>query len=257
MTQRLIFSSLVLGVAIALAVPLVFGDEVPVRPNGPPPSNEKPAGLPKAVIDGTGPGWIPLGKDDLVNTDANKDAWTWQQDVLHCSGKASLIRSKKSYANFELILEWRLQTVAGNSGIFVWADEKSLASLKPRGAPVSIEVQILDHAYANEYEKKQGQKSDWFTTHGDVFAVEGAKMTPFPPVGARGMRSFPRKNLSKGAGEWNHYYIRAINGEIRLWVNGEEVSGGTDITPRSGYLCLEGGYPSLVDFRNIRIRELP
>jgi hypothetical protein len=81
-------------------------------------------------------------------------------------------------------------------------------------------------------------------------------MTPFPPAAPDGKRSFPRKELSKGVGEWNHYYIRAINGEVRLWVNGEEVSGGTGCEPRTGYLCLESeGSP--VEFRNLRIRELP
>jgi hypothetical protein len=39
-----------------------------------------------------------------------------------------------------------LQTYAGNSGI-VWAEEKSVKSLKPRKAPTSIEVQILDHGH--------------------------------------------------------------------------------------------------------------
>src|SRR6266404_1432841 len=64
------------------------------------------------------------------------------------------------------------------------------------------------------------------------------------------------RNLSNGAGEWNHYYVRCINGEIRLWVNGEEVSGGNHIEPASGYLCLESeGAP--VDFREVRVRELP
>ena len=56
---------------------------------------------------------------------------------------------------------------------------------------------------------------------------------------ARRHRSFPSKQLSKGVGEWNHYYVRCINGEVRLWVNGEEVSGGTGCEPRAGYLCLE------------------
>ncbi len=47
-----------------------------------------------------------------------------------------------------------------------------------------------------------------------------------------------------------------LNGEVRLWVNGVEVSGGTECEPRQGYLCLESeGAP--VEFRNIRIRELP
>ena len=51
-------------------------------------------------------------------------------------------------------------------------------------------------------------------------------------------------------------YVRAINGEIRLWVNGEEVSGGRNVRPATGYLCLESeGAP--VEFKELRIRELP
>jgi hypothetical protein len=43
---------------------------------------------------------------------------------------------------------------------------------------------------------------------------------------------------------------------VRLWVNGEEVSGGNECDPRTGYLCLESeGAP--VEFRGLRIRELP
>jgi hypothetical protein len=62
--------------------------------------------------------------------------------------------------------------------------------------------------------------------------------------------------LTKGIKEWNHYYVRCINGEVRLWVNGEEVSGGTNCQPRLGYLCLESeGSP--VEFKNMRIRVLP
>ncbi|MEO1971782.1 MAG: hypothetical protein ABGX07_09520 [Pirellulaceae bacterium] len=38
-----------------------------------------------------------------------------------------------------------------------------------------------------------------------------------------GTRSLPSQELSKGIGEWNHCYVRAINGEVRLWVNGTEV----------------------------------
>jgi hypothetical protein len=81
-------------------------------------------------------------------------------------------------------------------------------------------------------------------------------MKPFPPSAPNSQRSFPRKELSKGAGEWNHYYVRCLNGEVRLWVNGEEVSGGTACQPRFGYLCLESeGAP--VEFKNLRIRHLP
>ena len=38
-------------------------------------------------------------------------------------------------------------------------------------------------------------------------------------------------------------------------MNGEEVSGGDNISPSSGYLCLESeGAP--IEFRNIRLRKL-
>jgi hypothetical protein len=88
-----------------------------------------------------------------------------------------------------------------------------------------------------------------------VFAVGKSKLTPFAPVSPNGSRSFPRKELSRGVGEWNFYYVRGINGEVRLWVNGEEVSGGSAADPKTGYLCLEAeGSP--VEFRNIRVREI-
>jgi hypothetical protein len=219
---------------------------------------DKPAERPRAFIDGTGPGWKPLGGDDFVNVNCDKDTWTFKDGEVHCTGRPiGVCRTQRTYTNFELVAEWRHEKSAGNSGIFVWAPEEGLKDLKPGKLPAAgVEVQILDHGFTEQYVKRSKQKPDWFTTHGDVFPVGKSKMKPFPPTSPNGSRGFPRKNLTKGFGEWNHYYVRAINGEIRLWVNGEEVSGGDHIEPRSGYLCLESeGSP--IDFRNIRIRELP
>jgi hypothetical protein len=220
------------------------------------PAGDAPA-LRKACIDGSGPDWKQLGAADFVNVNCDPETWTWKDGEVHCTGKpVGVIRSKKPYTNFELVAEWRHLKSAGNSGIFVWATEKSLEGLKPGRLPAGVEVQVLDLGYAAQYEKQSKKKATWFTTHGDVFPVGGTKMKPFPPVSPDGSRGFPRKNLTKGVGEWNHYYVRAINGEVRLWVNGEEVSGGTNIEPRTGFLCLESeGSP--IDFRNLRLRELP
>ncbi|MEL7336441.1 MAG: DUF1080 domain-containing protein, partial [Planctomycetota bacterium] len=77
-----------------------------------------------------------------------------------------------------------------------------------------------------------------------------------PPISPNGRRSFPTSRHSRGHGQWNQYYVRAINGQVRLWVNGVEVSGGSESQPAEGYLCLEHeGSP--IDFKNIRIRVLP
>jgi len=214
------------------------------------------AALPKAFVDGEGLGWRTLHKDDFVNVNCAEDTWTWPEGEIHCTGKpVGVVRSVKPYKNFELVVQWKHLKEGGNSGVFLWAPKEPLDALKPGQLPRGIEVQVLDHGYAEQYKKQTGKDSDWFTTHGDVFPV-GTKMTPFPPVAPNGERSFPRKNLSLGVGQWNHYYVRAINGEVRLWVNGEEVSGGTGCNPAEGYLCLESeGAP--VQFKNLRIRELP
>jgi len=220
-------------------------------------SQAPPTDLKKAYIDGTGPDWKTLGKDDFVNVNCDPDTWTWTGDAVRCTGKpVGVIRSKKPYTNFELVLEWKHEKSAGNSGVFVWTPEESLKDLKPGGLPHGIECQVLDHGYKENYEKSSKKMADWFTTNGDVFHVGKAKMKPFPPLSPNGSRSFPRHNTTKGFGEWNHYYIRAINGEVRLWVNGVEVSGGNNAEPRTGFVCLESeGSP--IDFKNIRIRELP
>ena len=213
--------------------------------------------LPKATIDGTGPGWQELGEKDLVNVNGEADTWTFQDGLIKCTGQpVGVIRTAKQYKNFELVVQWRHLKSAGNSGVFVWVPEKSVTDLPKGRLPEGIEVQVLDHGYKEQYEKNSGKKADWFSTNGDVFPVGGSKMTPFPPTSPNGQRSFPRKELSKGINEWNHYYIRAINGEVRLWVNGEEVSVGTGCEPASGFVCLESeGSP--IEFKNLRIRELP
>ena len=219
---------------------------------------DEPTGLPKAFVDGTGPDWKELGESDFANVNLDPETLKWKDGVAYCTGlPIGVARSKKQYTNFEFVAQWRHMKSAGNSGFFVWASEEGLKDLPHNKLPgAGIEVQVLDHGYKENYEKQSGKKADWFTTDGDLFPVGKSKMKPFPPTSPNGSRSFPRKNLSKGVGEWNHYYVRAINGEIRLWVNGEEVSGGNGCDPRSGYLCLESeGSP--IEFRQLRIRELP
>ena len=206
----------------------------------------------RAMIDGKADGFRPLGENDFAKVNSNEDTWTFEGELIKCTGKpTSVIRTKKQFTNFELVVQWMHHKPAGNSGVFVWTTPESIERLtkagKP-GLPQGIEVQVLDLAYG------QPDPEDWYTSHGDVFPV-GVKMEPLPPVAPNGKRSFPSKNLALGHGKWNHYYVRAINGEVRLWVNGEEVSGGTKCEPASGYLCLESeGSP--VSFQNLRIREL-
>ena len=213
----------------------------------------------RAWINGQGEGWRDMGEADFVNVNCKPDTFAWRDGVAYCTGNpVGVIRSKTQYVNFEMTLQWRHMRNAGNSGVFVWAIPSSIKALEAgKGRlPGGIEVQVLDLGYKTQYERGGKRKADWFTCHGDVFPVGAAKMKPFPPVAPNKTRSFPTKELTLGIGNWNHYYIRAINGEVRLWVNGEEVSGGTGCQPSKGFICLESeGSP--VEFRNLRLRVLP
>ena len=180
-------------------------------------------------------GWVP------VNTAPS--TWSVKDGMLICSGKPiGELRTDRMYQNFELEVEWRHMRPRGNAGIFVWADD-----ITARGQPFhrSIEVQVLENAYGN---------TRGYTTHGDIFPIHGAKMTPLN--GRGGSRSFPTENRSKPSPQWNHYRIRCVDGAISLAVNGKVVTEGKDCSPRKGYICLEseGG---IVHYRNLRIRELP
>ena len=224
-------------------------------------AKKKAAGKPvtQALITGKEAGWRPMTKDDFVNVNCDDGTWSFDGNLIKCTGKpVGVIRTKKMIKNLELVVEWKHKQYGGNSGVFLWATPDSIERLEHgKGRlPAGIEVQVLDLGYAELYEKRYKKPSDWFTSHGDVFPTQNAKMKPFPPVAPNGKRSFPSQNTTKGINQWNHYYIRAINGEVRLWVNGVEVSGGTDCQPATGYLCLESeGAP--IEFRNLRIRELP
>jgi len=181
--------------------------------------------------------------DGWKNVNCAPETWSVKDGMIHCTGKPTgELRTTKQYENFILEVEWRHLKPGGNAGVFVWA-----GAISAKGQPFlrAIEVQVLDHGYGNT-------KS--YTTHGDVFPIHGSKMKPHGR--SNGMRSFPSENRSKPSPEWNKYRIECNDGVLRLSVNGKEVSGGSDCTWRKGYIALESeGSP--VDFKNIRIKELP
>ncbi|XBH01259.1 family 16 glycoside hydrolase [Singulisphaera sp. Ch08] len=190
-------------------------------------------------------GWVP------INVAA--ETFTVRDGMIVSTGKPKgMLRTDRPFENFIVDLEWRFPQPGGNAGVFIWGD-----ALPAVGKPYArgIEVQILDHAYA-EKRKQAGQPTDGFTTHGDVFAIQGATLTPDRPHPKGAMRSLPSESRSRPSPEWNQYRITCRDGTIKLAVNGKEVSGGSDCVPRKGYLCLEAEGAEC-HFRNIRIQELP
>src|SRR5262245_10310310 len=97
---------------------------------------QEPAALPKAAIDGNGPGWKALAQADFVNVNCDADTWTWKEGVIYCTGKpVGVMRTAKPYTNLDMVVQWRHMKSAGNSGVFLWASESSLSALNPGQLP--------------------------------------------------------------------------------------------------------------------------
>jgi hypothetical protein len=192
------------------------------------------------------------GKDlkGWVNVNTDPDTWWVQKGVLICKGRPiGVMRTEKEYENFVLHIEWMHMEPGGNSGVFAWSSAKPDERTR---LPDGIEVQMLELEWPN-LNKRNGVTPPLAYVHGELFGVGGVKVVPDNP---RGERSMSVENRCKGRGEWNTYDVVAVDGVIKLAVNGKFVNGISKSTRKKGYLCLESEGAE-IHFRNIRIMELP
>jgi hypothetical protein len=122
------------------------------------------------------PAFAPLfnGRDltGWFNINCAPGTWSVKDGMIHTTGAPICeLRTERMYENFILELEWQHLKPQGNAGVFVWAD-----ALPARGEPFlrAIEVQVLD-----------GRNTENYTSHGDVFAIHGAKMTSGTAIASR------------------------------------------------------------------------
>lgn len=200
------------------------------------------------------PRYKPLfnGKDltGWVNVNTEQSTWSVKDGKLICSGHPiGVMRSEKQYENFILHIEWMHMEPGGNSGVFVWSDAKP--GEKNR-LPAGVEVQMLELDWV-KLNKRENFDPPIAYVHGELFGVGGVKTVPDNP---RGERSKSILNLCKPRGEWNTYTVVAVDGVIKLAVNGTFVNGVSKATTKKGYLCLESEGAE-IHFRNIQILELP
>ncbi len=200
------------------------------------------------------PAWKELfnGKDltGWVNVNTDKETWTVKDGVLVCTGKPiGVMRTDRQYENFIMHIEWKHTQAGGNSGTFLWADG---SVPEGRRLPRGMEVQMLELEWPNINKTKDGKPNDIAYVSGELFGV-GWKAVPDNP---RGNRSKSFELRCKGKGEWNTYDIVAVDGTVKLSINGKFVNGISKAEIKKGYICLESEGAE-IHFRNIRILELP
>lgn len=186
-----------------------------------------------------------------VDVNTSPDTWKARDGLLICTGQPiGVMRSEKQYENFVLHIEWRHMEAGGNSGVFVWSEGTPAPD---KQLPKGCEVQMLELEWPFLNPQPDGSPRPLAYVHGEVWGTNGMTTVPDNP---RGNRSMSLENRCKGRGEWNTYDIIAVDGAIKLAVNGKFVNGISQASVRKGYLCLESEGAE-IHFRNIRIMELP
>lgn len=175
------------------------------------------------LVGGRGPGYI--AKDGMI--------------VCPKEGGGNLF-TEKTFANFIFRFEFKL-TAGANNGIGI------RAPLAGDAAYQGMEIQILDH--------DDPQYKGWLKPaqhHGSIYDVVPAKTGFLKPLG-----------------EWNNEEIAAngrqitvrLNGTVIVDANLDDVTDPAVLKKHPGLARKDGrigflGHGSLVEFRNIRIREL-
>ena len=146
----------------------------------------EPTPVQKAFIDGTGPGWSALTEERLRQRQLRAEHL--DLDERNCPLHRQTRRRDPHRKAPDKLRAGRPVAASASRAVipesFVWATPESIAEpAQGKGRlPTGIEVQVLDHGYAEQYEKESEKKADWFTTNGDVFPAGTSKMKPFPPV---------------------------------------------------------------------------
>ncbi len=183
-------------------------------------------------------GWID------VNT--SPDTWRVEDSMIICSGHPiGVMRTNRQYENFILEVEWRHMEAGGNSGMFIWSEGTQFADDEP--LTKAIEVQMLELEFATIHNRTDDY------VHGELFPTMGMTAVPDNPRGTRS-KSIEKRCLGKG--QWNKYVVVAVDGIVKLSVNGKFVNGLSKSQRKKGYICLESEGAE-IHFRNIRIMELP
>ena len=152
----------------------------------------------------------------------------------------------KIYENYRLEVEYRFAGEPGNCGILVHASTpRALYDMFPQ----SIEVQMM-HENAGDFwcivedievpnmESRRGPKENWGITEGKERRI---------------------KNLTDGSenplGEWNNMIIETRGDSLKVWVNGDLVNEGFNMTAQKGRIAIQAE-GSEVEFRKIQLTVL-
>ncbi len=226
-----------------------------------------------AQTTGTPPGYASLfnGKDftGWKVPEGDNGHWKVINGVIDYDAESEGKQSKdlwteKSYKDFELMLEWRITSTPYKNPNVPIVLPSGLHKKDENGKPITIVVPDSDSGlYLRGSSKSQVNIWCWPIGSGEVY---GYRMDDKMPAEVR-RGVTPITNADKDIGEWNQFKITMKGDRLTVELNGIVVIRNAQLPgiPETGPIALQhhgakrnGEWvspPSLVQFRNIMIRE--
>jgi hypothetical protein len=172
--------------------------------------------------------WIFKLKDPAVDP---AKVFTIQDGVIHIKGDPfGYMRTKDTYSDYTLHVEYRYPMEATNSGIFIHALKPDTIWLK------CVECQL-----------QAGNA-------GDFVLMNGTDMKERTDKSKRVVKKLTA-STEKPAGEWNTVEIKCLGNTIEVSVNGTRQNKGTGLNVSSGSICLQSEGKD-IEFRNVYLTKM-
>jgi len=175
------------------------------------------------------------------NSDIEPGEVFWvDEGLIQTTGKPNAyIRTRETFSNFNLHVEWRWTEQPTNSGVLIHVQGED------RLWPLSIECQLM-HEHAGDIVLIG--KGSGITIKDSTYLItsEENRFAIIPKF----------EEVSENpAGEWNSYDITSLDGTIEVKVNGVLQHTGSDMTLTEGNILLQSeGSP--MQFRNLYLETL-
>jgi len=169
-----------------------------------------------------------------------EDLFYVEDGIMHTLGAPfGYIRTKESYSNYKLHVEWRWTNEPTNSGVLINVQGKDMIF------PHCIEAQLMNGKAGDIVLMGKGAGINVKDTDYMVESEENRYMA---------IEKF-EESSEKAAGEWNSYEITSLDGNLELLVNGVLQNKGSGMTLTEGNIALQSeGSP--LQFRNIWLQPL-
>lgn len=172
--------------------------------------------------------WVFVLKDKTVDP---ATVFTVKDGMIHITGNPfGYMRTKSTYSNYRLHVEWRWPAEATNSGVFVHCHTPDAIWIK------CIECQL-----------QAGNA-------GDFVCMNGADMNERTDKSNAIVRK-KAPSSEKPAGEWNTMEVVCSGNTIEVYVNGVLQNKGTNTSVSSGSISLQSEGKD-IEFRNVFLTAL-